>query len=144
MSKLKELLSTLPNAIIYTEFKSDVKNVKLVCDELNRSYVVVDGSVKKSDKLIERFKDNKVDFLIMQNKSGNAGLDLTCTNNVVFYTLPEGYIVYHQCKGRIRRPGQTKECNYYHLMCEDTVEYDIMKSLKKKKSYTTKVFNLYK
>lgn len=142
--KLKELLTTLPNAIIYTEFKSDVKNVISVCESLNRSYVVVDGSVRKSDELIERFKDQQVDFLIMQNKSGNAGLDLTCTNNVIFYTLPEGYIVYHQCKGRIRRPGQTKECNYYHLMCEDTIEYDIMKSLKKKRSYTTKVFNLYK
>lgn len=143
-NKLKELLSTLPNAIIYTEFKSDIKNVQSVCDDLNRSYVIVDGSVRKSDELIERFKAKQVDFLIIQNKSGNAGLDLTCTNNIIFYTLPEGYIVYHQCKGRIRRPGQTKECNYYYLVCKDTIEYDIINSLKRKKSYTTKVFNIYK
>lgn len=142
--ELEKLLKNLPNAIIYTEFKADIKNVSSVCESLNRSYVIVDGSTKKSDELIERFKARQVDFLVIQSKSGNAGLDLTCTNNIIFYTLPEGYIVFQQCKGRIRRPGQTKECNYYYLVCKDTLEYDIIKQLKRKKSYTTKIFNIYK
>lgn len=142
--KLKELLNTLPNAIIYTEFKKDISVIETVCNELNASYVVVDGSTKKSGELINRFKDGQVRFLVMQNKSGSAGLDLTCTNNIVFYTLPESYITFKQCKGRIRRPGQTKPCNYYYLLCDDTIEYDILKSLKKKKSFTTRIFKIYK
>ena len=115
-----------------------------MCDSLNVSYVTVDGSTRNSGPLIDSFKQGKVRFLVMQNKSGNAGLDLTCTNNVIFYTLPEGYIVFKQCKGRIRRPGQTKECNYYYFMCKDSLEKDILKSLKRKKSYTTRVFKIYK
>lgn len=143
-NKLSELLKTLPNAIIYTEFDYDIINVEKVCKDLNYSYVIVNGKTKNSGELINRFKDGSVKFLIIQNKSGNAGLDLTCTNNIIFYTLPEGYIVFKQCKGRIRRPGQTKECNYYYLVCQDSIEYKILDQLKRKKSYTTKVFRIYK
>ena len=141
---LQSLLPTLSNAIIYTEFKKDIIAVKTICDSLNIDYVVVDGSTKKSGGLINRFKNGDVRFLIMQNKSGSAGLDLTCTNNIIFYTLPESYITFKQCKGRIRRPGQTKECNYYYLLCKDSLEYDMIKSLKKKKSFTTRLFKIYK
>ena len=142
--KLLELLKTLKNGIIFTEFDHDIKVVSSVCNTLERSYVVVNGKTSKSAKLLQRFKDGEVDFLIIQSRSGNAGLDLTCTNNIIFYSLPESYIVYHQCKGRIRRKGQTKECNYYYLLCENTLEYDILESLKRKRSYTTKVFKIYK
>lgn len=141
---LTSTLQTLPNGIIYAEFKNDIKSIAKVCDAINRSYVIVDGSTTKPAPLIQRFKDKEVDFLIIQNKCGNAGLDLTCTNNMIFFTLPESYIIFHQCKGRIRRKGQTKECNYYYLLCKDTIEYDIFKTLKKKKSYTTRIFKIYK
>ena len=140
---LSTLLPTLDKAIIYTEFKRDIKNVSKVCDSLNVSYVAVDGSTRNSGPLIDDFKQDKVRFLIMQSKSGGAGLDLFCTNNVIFYTLPESYIVFKQCKGRIRRPGQTKECNYYYFMCKDSLEKDILRSLKRKKSYTTRIFKIY-
>ena len=139
-------LPTIDHAIIYTEFKRDIQNLSKICDGLKLSYAIVDGSTskKKADCFIEWFKNGTIRFLIMQSKSGNAGLDLTCTNNVVFYTLPESYIVFKQCKGRIRRPGQNKVCNYYYFICEDSVEYDMIKSLKRKKCFSNRVFKIYK
>ena len=141
-----KLLPTIDHAIIYTEFKRDIQNLSKICDDLKLSYAIVDGSTskKKADCFIEWFKNGTIRFLIMQSKSGNAGLDLTCTNNVVFYTLPESYIVFKQCKGRIRRPGQNKVCNYYYFICEDSVEYDMIKSLKRKKCFSNRVFKIYK
>ena len=141
-----KFLSTMDHAIIYTEFKRDIQNLSKICDDLKLSYAIVDGSTskKKADCFIEWFKNGTIRFLIMQSKSGNAGLDLTCTNNVVFYTLPESYIVFKQCKGRIRRPGQNKVCNYYYFICEDSVEYDMIKSLKRKKCFSNRVFKIYK
>ncbi|MFA7030312.1 MAG: helicase-related protein, partial [Candidatus Cloacimonadaceae bacterium] len=91
----------------------------------------------------DEFKEGKVNYLVIQSKSGNAGLDLTVTNNVVFYTMPESYIVYHQCKSRIRRIGQEQECNYYHMICRDTVEERVYDSLKRKKSFSTRLFKIY-
>ena len=140
-----KFLPTIDRAIIYTEFKRDIQNLSKICDDLNLDYAIVDGSTpaKKADCYIEGFKNETIRFLIMQSKSGNAGLDLTCTNNVIFYTLPTSYIVFKQCKGRIRRPGQTKVCNYYYFICEDSVEYDMIKSLKRKKNFTARVFKIY-
>ena len=145
-NQIIKFLPTIDHAIIYTEFKRDIQNLSKICDDLKLSYAIVDGSTskKKADCFIEWFKNGAIRFLIMQSKSGNAGLDLTCTNNVVFYTLPESYIVFKQCKGRIRRPGQNKVCNYYYFICEDSVEYDMIKSLKRKKCFSNRVFKIYK
>lgn len=142
----RNFLPTLPNAIIYTEFKRDIVNLSKILDDLQISYAVIDGSTaaKIADSYIKRFKDGTIKFLVMQSKSGNAGLDLTCTNNVIFYTLPESYVVFKQCKGRIRRPGQTKVCNYYYFICQDSLELDMIKSLKRKKSFTVRLFKIYK
>lgn len=146
--KIKEfenLIQTLPKAIIYYEFTSSLETITKVLEEQHKQYVIVNGkcNTTKSAILIERFKRLKNIFLVIQSKSGNAGLDLTNTNNIIFYSLPESYITFHQCKSRIRRIGQLKECNYYYLICEDTVEEHIYQSLKKKKSYTDKVFQNY-
>ena len=142
----RKFLPTIDHAIIYTEFKRDMQNLSKICDDLQLRYAIIDGSTSKknADSYIKGFKDGTIKFLIMHSKSGNAGLDLTCTNNVIFYTLPESYIVFKQCKGRIRRPGQTKVCNYYYFICEDSLEKDMIQSLKKKKSFTTRVFKIYK
>lgn len=143
--KFKELIQALPKAIIYYEFTASLKQIEDVLKEQNKNYVIVNGkcNTTKSTILIERFKRLKEIYLVIQSKSGNAGLDLTNTNNIIFYSLPESYITFHQCKSRIRRIGQLKDCYYYYLICEDTVEEDIYKSLKRKKSYTDKVFQNY-
>ena len=142
----RNFLPTISNAIVYTEFKRDMQNLSNICNDLQLSYAIIDGSTNKknADSYIKGFKDGTIKFLIMQSRSGNAGLDLTCTNNIIFYALPESYIVFKQCKGRIRRPGQTKVCNYYYFICEDSLEKDMIQSLKKKKSFTTRVFKIYK
>ena len=140
---LENLLETVKHGIIYTEFDEDIVFVTRSLNKLKRTYVIVNGKTKKSGHLIDKFKEGEVDYLVIQSKSGNAGLDLTNTNNVIFYSMPESYIVYHQCKSRIRRIGQHEACNYYHLICENTVEEQIYNSLKRKKSFSTRLFKLY-
>lgn len=145
INKFRELIQTLPKAIIYYEFTSSLNQIEQVLKDGGKKYVVVNGrcNTKKSTILIERFKYYKEIYLVIQCRSGNAGLDLTNTNNIIFYSLPESYIVFHQCKARIRRIGQLKECYYYYLICADTVEEHIYSTLKRKKSFTDKVFQNY-
>lgn len=144
LAKLELLITELPNAIIYTEFDKDIELISELLTDNNRSFKCLGGQSKKPDMTIRMFKDGKIDFLVMNCKSGNAGLDLTCTNHMIFYTLPESYIVFSQCKARIQRLGQTKDCNYYYLLCKDSVDEDIYhNALSKKKSYSDKLFNSY-
>jgi SNF2 family DNA or RNA helicase len=145
IDKFRELIQTLPKAIIYYEFTSSLNQIEQVLKEEDKKYVVVNGkcNTKKSTLLIEKFKYHREIYLVIQCRSGNAGLDLTNTNNIIFYSLPESYIVFHQCKARIRRIGQLKDCNYYYLICEDSIEELIYSTLKRKKSFTDKVFQNY-
>ena len=145
IKKLKELLSILDSGIIYYEFDESIPKITRCLQKENKSFVIVNGktSGKLTIEYINQFKNGIVNFIVMQSKCGNAGLDFIVTNNVIFYSLPESYIVYHQCKSRIRRFGQTKECNYYHLLCKNSIEHLIYHSLQKKKSFTDRVFAQY-
>ena len=144
--KLKDLiLDKIDNAIIYYEFDNDLIFIEKVLKELKTSYLVVNGKTNKTKAslYIEAFKNGSQEILVMQSKSGNAGLDLTNTNNIIFYSLPESYIVFTQCKARINRIGQTQECNYYYLVCKDTVEEQILTALNRKKNFSTRLFKIY-
>ena len=145
IEELRNIVRELPKAIIYYEFTSSLNQIEQVLKEEGKKYVIVNGKcrTKKSTILIERFKYYREIYLVIQCRSGNAGLDLTNTNNIIFYSLPESYIVFHQCESRIRRIGQLKECNYYYLICENTIEEDMYSTLKRKKSFTDKVFQNY-
>jgi SNF2 family DNA or RNA helicase len=143
---LHDLVTKIDRGIIYYEFTASIDEIQKVLEQIGKTYVVVNGTCneKKSTNLIEKFKNNEADYLVIQSKSGNAGLDLTKVNDIIFYALPESYIVYTQAKARIRRIGQTKVCNYYHLISENTVEEAIYSTLGKKKSFTEKIFLQYK
>lgn len=144
VEKFKKLVIGLDSAVIYTQFDYDIEIISGVMDELGLSYVCVNGKTKDSDPLIEKFKEGKVNFLIIQAQSGNAGLDLQNTNNIIFYSIPESYVVFEQCRYRIRRIGQKNKCNYYYLITKGSVEKDIYRSLKNKKSYNNYMFSIYR
>jgi superfamily II DNA or RNA helicase len=144
--KLIELIKTkVPKGIIYYEFDNDIEVITNALKETHTSFKILNGKTNKKDiaSIIKDFKNNEFNFLVMQSKSGNAGLDLTNTNNIIFYSLPESYIVYTQCKARINRIGQTQECNYYYLICKDSIEEQMLAALKRKRSFSARLFKIY-
>lgn len=140
----RNLVSNLDTSVIYTQFDYDIKEVSKILDSLGRTYVVVNGKTKEAAPLFKKFKDKEADFLVIQAKSGNAGLNFQHTNNMIFYSLPESFIVFDQCLHRIRRIGQELDCNYYYLITKGTVEVALHRSLKNKKSFSSKMFELYR
>lgn len=145
--ELYKLIENLNRAIIYTQYDMDIRMITPVLDALGRSYVVVNGktTTKRSEKNIKSFKNKDVEFLVIQSASGNAGLDLQVTNNVVFYGLPQSFINFEQCQFRTRRLGQEEEvCNYYYLLCAGTVDMHIMRLLSQKKNFSARLYSNYK
>ena len=141
--KLTELLESLDTAIIYTQFEPDIEECKTACCRAGKTFTIVTGTSKNAAECIEEFKSGKVDCLIIQSRCGNAGLNLMNTNNIIFYAPPLSYINFYQCKCRIRRYGQTKPCNYYYLVCKNSIEEKIYRALKQKKSFSNKLMNSY-
>lgn len=141
---LRMLIIKCPQAIIYTCYNEEQDIVKEILDKEKKKYVCVNGTTKDSDESLKKFKDGKVDYLAIQIVSGNAALDFPHINNIIYYSLHDSYIYFEQSKYRIRRIGQTKECNYYYLITKGTVEVHRLKSLKNKKSFNNKEFELYR
>ena len=141
---IAELAKKVKKAIIYTTYNEEQLIVEEVLKQIKKSYVVVNGQSKDSAEALDKFKNNKVDFLVIQIVSGNAALDFPHINNVIYYSLHDSYIYFEQSKYRIRRIGQTKECNYYYLIVKGTVEGHRLRSLKNKKSFNNREFELYK
>jgi SNF2 family DNA or RNA helicase len=145
---LSQLVSLKANAIIYTEFVADIAQVRFILNKLNThtpiKYAIGKGTEKEVEQSIDSFKTNQVQFLILQTSSGGVGLDFINTNHTIFYALPEGYINFTQAKGRTTRMNQEKERNYYYFICEETIEEDIYRALKNKKSFSDKLFRIYK
>lgn len=145
VNAIKALAKQVETAVIYTMYRAEVDVVGDALREVGATYRVIDGQTTdaKAREAEIGFKDGSIRFLVMQAKSGSAGLDLKNTQNVIFYSLPESYIVFTQCKGRIRRIGQTQVCQYFYLVAKGTVDEQILNSLKRKKSFSTRVFKIY-
>ncbi|MCR5742042.1 MAG: DEAD/DEAH box helicase family protein [Gammaproteobacteria bacterium] len=138
------LILKTKKAIIYTTYNEEQVIVEEILKKAKAKYVIVNGQSKDAAESLEKFKDGKTDFLVIQIVSGNAALDFPHINNVIYYSLHDSYIYFEQSKYRIRRIGQTKECNYYYLIVKGTVESHRLRSLKNKKSFNNREFELYK
>ena len=141
---LEDLLKKCPQAIIYTCFDEEQVIVSEILKKHKKKFVCVNGSSKDAPESLQKFKEGKVDYLVIQIVSGNAALDFPHINNIIYYSLHDSYIYFEQSKYRIRRIGQTRECNYYYIIVKGTVEAHRLVSLKNKKSFNNKEFEIYK
>jgi len=139
-----KLLDMCPQAIIYTVYDEEQKIVSEILKKNNKSFVCVNGQTKDAPEALQKFKDGSVDYLVIQIVSGNAALDFPHINNIIYYSLHDSFIYFEQSKYRIRRIGQTRECNYYYIIVKGTVEHYRLASLQNKKSFNNSEFNIYK
>lgn len=141
---LEDLLEKCPQAIIYTTYNEEQVIVKEILNKHKKKYVCVNGTSKDSAQSLKAFKESKVDYLVIQIVSGNAALDFPHINNVIYYSLHDSYIYFEQSKYRIKRIGQTKNCYYHYIIVKGTVETHRLRSLRNKKSFNNKEFEIYK
>lgn len=75
------------------------------------------------------------DIVLVQYQAGSMGLNLQAVSVFVALSLPYSYSVYSQALGRIRRIGQKHTMFFYTLLSEGTIESDIVKCLKEKRTF---------
>lgn len=84
------------------------------------------------------------DIVLVQYMSGSMGLNLQFMNYCVFFSPNYSYSLSVQSKGRIKRIGQKKICNYYFLRCRETIEEDVYKVLSTKQDFRESAWELGK
>lgn len=87
----------------------------------------------KNRELVQRdFKEGKVDIIILQIHSGSVGLNFQRADAILFYSIGHSADDYSQAIARIKGPEQTHRMEVVDLLCEGTVDEDILEGLRVK------------
>jgi|GEM_PF-4050746 len=130
---LKDFLQdTDEPVVIMYQYTVEMQNIRNLCTELGKSYLVVNS---KTASLI---KDGNFDVYIGQYQALGVGIDgLHWKSHImILFGLPESSLLYTQTLGRIDRIGQTKVPMYYFLIMKDTIDEDIMKLIDEKVEFS--------
>ena len=68
------------------------------------------------------------------------GLNLQKANRIIYFTLTDKSELFEQSKKRIHRIGQSQTCFYHLLICKNSVEEDILRTLEMRQDYTDELF----
>ena len=87
------------------------------------------------DGAIDDWNAGKIELLLLHPKSAGHGLNLQHGGNkIIFLSLPWSLELYEQTIGRLHRSGQTRDVWVYNLICEKTIDEQIVRALKDKRS----------
>lgn len=134
------LEKTDENIVIFYELNAERDLVKKILSEKeykDRTLFEQNGHVKTLPKA-EAPKPNKKAVLLIQYRSGSAGLNLQYASVTIFMSPTYSYQDYHQARGRTDRNGQTKTPVFYHLQSNSKVDRVIWDALKNKQDFSEK------
>ena len=137
LEAFKDLIeSTYDRLIVFYNFNAELDELVKIAEEAGRSISVVNG--KGRDLTFYECKEDSVTFI--QYQAGAMGLNLQKANRIIYFTPPLSSELLEQSKKRIHRINQTKTCFYYQLVCKNSVEEKIYKTLAMRRDYTEALF----
>ena len=118
--------------IVWSIFTGNIDQFCKKYKNLNACKITGKMSVEDRNKSVAAFKKGNARVLFATPQSAKEGLTLTIANNAIFYDRGFNLDDYLQAQDRIHRISQTKECNIYNLMIEDSIDIWIDVLLKAK------------
>ena len=129
--------------VIFAEFKRSISNISELLRKMKIKHVILDGD-QKDKKVWRRFQsDASIKIIVVQYKSGNAGIDLFASDTIIYYEPTIKSDVLLQSRDRIHRAGQKNACSYVHLLTKGTIEVDIYRALANYQDFDEKLFTQY-
>ena len=148
-NRIKELLDTIEEVggkvIIWCSYRH---NIHKVIEALTKKYgqdcaegFYGDTPSKERPKILKRFMDenNSLRFLVGHPRTGGYGLTLTIARTMIFYSNDYDLEIREQAEARNHRIGTTNKVTYVDLVCEGTVDDNILKSLRQKINIATQI-----
>ena len=132
------LESTEDRLIVFYNFNSELNELQ---DIMFKKYPDRPISwVNGSSKILLRYEDSENSVTFIQYQAGAMGLNLQKANKIVYFTPPLSSELFEQSKKRIHRIGQDKSCLYYYLICRNSIEERIYRTLAMRRDYTERLF----
>lgn len=137
LNLFKDLLcSTDDRLIVFYNFQNELMKLSELVIDSDRPLSIVNGETKDLENY-ENF-DNSV--TLIQYQAGAMGLNLQKSNKIVYFTPPLSSELFEQSKKRTHRIGQKRTCFYYYLICKNSIEEKIYRTLKMRRDFTERLF----
>lgn len=132
---LRDLLeSTDDRVIIFYNFNSELDKLQEICSD--RPVSIINGNTKD----LSAYEKSENSVTLIQYQAGAMGLNLQKANKIVYFTPPLSSELFEQSKKRIHRIGQEKACFYYYMICRNSIEEKIYRTLAMRRDYTEQLF----
>ena len=126
---LFEDVSPRASVVVFCVVVHDLDAVARSTLKANRMAFELSGRANQ----LEEWRRTPGGVLAVQIQSGAEGVDMTCANMAVYYSLPHSLALYNQSKARLYRPGQTRPVTFCHLLAEGTIDEVMYRSLQNKR-----------
>jgi len=139
----KELVEDIPPGepiVVFCKFHADLDACLAVFEELKIPASELSGRRKQLDS----WQRGDTLGLVVQQATGGAGVDCTRSSYCVYYSLSHSLGDFDQSVARVRRPGQSRVCRFYHLVCENTIDRSIYDALSNKRDVVESVMERLK
>lgn len=120
--------------IIWCHFNDEILRIEsfLKSEAFSVETIYGEKSPIKREQIRKDFQKGSYQFLICQCKCFQYGADLSAANTMIYYSLPESYLTYTQTESRSINIQLNNSILILYLICEDTIDESIYKSLIKK------------
>ena len=113
--------------VVFAQYTHSIDLICAMLAKMKVKHYRFDGSV--SEPVWQKFQKDDSRVIVVQYQRGGAGLDLFAANCMVLYEVAPVQLL-TQAKARIMRKGQTRNCTYYFIYCQGTIEERVMRSFR--------------
>ncbi|NED97013.1 DEAD/DEAH box helicase [Phytoactinopolyspora alkaliphila] len=133
VEQLADVVDGGHRALVFSQFTSFLGMVKERLGAAGVEYCYLDGSTRRRDEVIARFKDGAAPVFLISLKAGGFGLNLTEADYCFLLDPWWNPATEAQAVDRTHRIGQTRNVMVYRLIAADTIEEKVM-ALKARKA----------
>ncbi len=128
--------STNDRLIVFYNFQVELAILTDILIKHERPFSIINGNTKD----LSAYENSEDSVTLIQYQAGAMGLNLQKANKIVYFTPPVASELFEQSKKRIHRIGQEKTCFYYYLICRNSIEEKIYRTLAMRRDYTEALF----
>lgn len=138
-----ELITGNPHkTVVFYEFKNSFFQLTKALEKAGIPYMYLNGSQKNKNIWMDfqEATEDECRVILVQYKSGNAGIDLYTASDTIYYEPCVSSTVLDQSRSRTHRNGVSRACTFTFLITEGTIEEDIYEKLRCHEDFNEKLW----
>lgn len=132
---LETLIENNHKTVLFSQFVSNFKYIEAELDKRGIKYCKITGQTPKQKRfeMVDSFNQDDTPIFLISLKAGGTGLNITGADTVIHYDPWWNTAVESQATDRVHRMGQKNSVFVYKLICEKTIEQQIVELQEQKR-----------